>query len=73
MLEQAVQVLQRCGCRALPVEHNGELVGMLTLENVGEFMMIHSAMRRAEHASHVSPGNAKPDLEWGRWHEVTDK
>ena len=50
MLEQAVQVLHRCGCRALPVEHNGELLGMLTLENVGEFMMIHSAMRRAEQA-----------------------
>src|ERR1017187_519031 len=51
MLEQAVQVLKRCGCRALPVEHNGELLGMLTLENVGEFMMIHSAMRRGEQAA----------------------
>jgi CBS-domain-containing membrane protein len=50
MLEPAVQLVQRCGCRALPVEHNGELVGMLTLESVGEFMMIHSAMRRAEQA-----------------------
>jgi Zn-dependent protease len=50
MLEQAVKVLQQCGCRSLPVEHNGELMGMLTLENVGEFMMIHSAMRRAERA-----------------------
>jgi Zn-dependent protease/CBS domain-containing protein len=47
MLEQAVQVLKRCGCRSLPVEHNGELVGMLTLENVGEFMMIRSALRHA--------------------------
>lgn len=47
MLEQAVQVLQRCGCRSLPVQHNGELVGMLALENVGEFMMVRSAMRRA--------------------------
>jgi len=50
MLEQAVQALQRCACRSLPVEHNGELVGMLTLENVGEFMMIRSAMRQAEQA-----------------------
>jgi len=48
MLEQAVQVLQRCGCRSLPVEHEAELVGMLTLENVSEFMMIRSAMRHAE-------------------------
>jgi CBS-domain-containing membrane protein len=51
MLDQAVQVVQRCGCRALPVEHNSELVGMLTLESVGEFMMIHSVMRRAEQAA----------------------
>jgi Mg/Co/Ni transporter MgtE len=50
MLEQAVQVLRRCGCRSLPVVHNGELVGMLTMENVGEFMMIRSAMRQAQQA-----------------------
>ena len=50
MLEQAVQVLQRCGCPSLPVVHNGELVGMLTLERVGEFMTIHSATRRGEKA-----------------------
>jgi len=50
MLERAVQVLQRSGFRSLPVEHNGELVGMLTLENVGEFMMIRSAMRQADQA-----------------------
>ena len=56
MLEPAVQVLQRCGCRSLPVQHEGQLVGMLTLENVGELMMIRSAMRKAEHVA----GAAKP-------------
>jgi len=60
MLEQAVQVLQRCGCRSLPVVHNGELVGMLTLETVGEFMMIRSAIRRAQHA--VGPAIAPPEF-----------
>jgi len=50
MLEQAVQVLQRCGCRSLPVVHNGELVGILTLEKVGEFMAMRSATRRGERA-----------------------
>ena len=48
MLEHAVQVLRQCGCRSVPVEHDGELVGMLTLENVGEFMMINSAIRQAK-------------------------
>jgi CBS-domain-containing membrane protein len=60
MLEQAVQVLQRCGCRSLPVDHNGELVGMLTLENVGEFMMIRSAIRRGQNA--VGAAIAQPEL-----------
>jgi predicted transcriptional regulator len=50
MLEQAVPVLQRCGCRSLPVVHNGELVGMLALEKVGEFMTIRAATRRGEQA-----------------------
>lgn len=47
MLEQVVPVLQRSGWRSLPVEHNGELVGMLTMENLEGFMMIRSAMRRS--------------------------
>src|SRR5208337_3247840 len=50
MLEQAVQVLQRCRCRSLPVVHNGELVGILALEKVGEFMTMRSATRRGEQA-----------------------
>ena len=32
----------------LPVQRNGELVGMLSLENVGEFIMIHSAIRQSK-------------------------
>jgi hypothetical protein len=32
------------------VVHNNELVGMLTLEKVGEFMTIRSATRRGEQA-----------------------
>jgi Zn-dependent protease len=47
MLEKAVVQLRECGCRSFPVLHNGDLVGMLTLENVGEFIMIQTALRRA--------------------------
>jgi Zn-dependent protease/CBS domain-containing protein len=58
MLEHAIQVLQQSGCRSLPVEHNGSLVGMLTLENVGEFIMIRSAMRHAGQAVQATKLNA---------------
>jgi len=54
MLERAIQVLRQSGCRSLPVEHHGGLVGMLTLENVGEFLMIRSALRHADQARRAS-------------------
>jgi Zn-dependent protease/CBS domain-containing protein len=47
MLETALAVLHGCKCRSLPVVHDGRLVGMLTTDNVGEFLMIQSALRRA--------------------------
>ena len=43
MLEGAVQRLRASGCPALPVLRDRELVGVLTMENVGEFLMVHSA------------------------------
>ncbi len=48
MLEEAFLQMQASGCEALPVVHNGQLVGLLTLENVGELMMIATALRQAE-------------------------
>jgi predicted transcriptional regulator len=47
MLESALAVLHGCKCRSLPVIHDGQLVGMLTTNNVGEFLMIQSALRQA--------------------------
>ena len=45
MLEDALMELQQAGDSMVPVVRNGELVGVLTLENVGELMMISSALR----------------------------
>ena len=45
MAELALARLQSSACRALPVLRNGQLVGIVTLENAGEFMMIQTAMR----------------------------
>jgi len=45
VLEGAVQRLQASGCPALAVVGDRRLVGILTMENVGEFIMVHSALR----------------------------
>jgi Zn-dependent protease len=50
MLEQVLAKLQECKCRSLPVLHGGRLVGMFTLDNVGEFLMIQAALRQAASA-----------------------
>ncbi len=47
MLEGALATLHDCKCGSLPVVHDGRLVGMLTTDNVGEFIMIQSALRQA--------------------------
>ncbi len=45
--------MREAGCSTLPVVHNGHLVGMLTLENVGELIMINSALKQARARSTV--------------------
>jgi CBS-domain-containing membrane protein len=44
MLETAFGRLQECQCHTLPVTHGGRLVGLVTMDNVGEFLMIQAAM-----------------------------
>jgi Zn-dependent protease/CBS domain-containing protein len=46
MLEPAFARLQACDCHTLPVMYRGQLAGLLTAENVGEFLMIQSALRQ---------------------------
>ena len=45
MLESALQRLQTSGCPTLPVLRNQNLVGLLTAENLGEFLMIKNARK----------------------------
>lgn len=44
MLEGALQRLQQCACRTMPVMQGERLVGLLTTENVGEFLTIQAAV-----------------------------
>jgi len=54
MLEGAFHRLQACDCHTLPVLRGGQLVGMLTMDNVGELMMVQAAVRGARQASRPS-------------------
>lgn len=52
MLDKAFRLMQEASCSTLAVMRNGTVVGLLTLENVGELMMVSTALR--------SDGSAPP-------------
>jgi Zn-dependent protease/predicted transcriptional regulator len=45
MAEQVFARLQECHCHSLPVVRNGRLLGIVTPDNVAEFLMIQEALR----------------------------
>jgi Zn-dependent protease/predicted transcriptional regulator len=45
MLEVAFMNMQECQCHTLPVTHAGQVVGVLTMDNVGEFLAIQAALK----------------------------
>lgn len=47
MLEQAFQKLQNCDCKTMPVMRKNQLVGLLTMDNIGEFLSIRSALKES--------------------------
>ena len=47
MLEPAFARLQACSCHTMPVVSHGQLVGLLTSDNIGEFLMIQAAIGTA--------------------------
>ncbi len=61
MLEAAFQRLSACECHTVPVLSFGRLVGILTMENVGEFLMIQAAMHRRDDGGAGQPagGNSR--------------
>lgn len=48
MLETVAARLQACSCHTLPILRNGQLVGLVTMENIGEFLMIQGALGRTQ-------------------------
>jgi hypothetical protein len=53
MLESSVARMGQEGCRSAPVLRNGVLVGLLTQDNIGEYVTIQAALR--EKASRSAP------------------
>jgi Zn-dependent protease len=56
MLETSFRRLQSCQCHTGPVLRHGELVGLVTMENVGEFVAIQAA-EKGFAAADNGPGN----------------
>ncbi|TWT38895.1 site-2 protease family protein [Blastopirellula retiformator] len=48
MLQIAYERLQKGACNSMPIVANGQIVGVLDLENVGEFIAIRSALRQSQ-------------------------
>jgi Mg/Co/Ni transporter MgtE len=44
MLEVAFARLQSCACRTIPVLRMGQLVGLVTMDGIGEFLRIQAAL-----------------------------
>jgi Zn-dependent protease len=51
MLEAVLSRLQGRDCHTIPVLDRGALVGLVTMDNVGEFLMIHAAEAATSNAS----------------------
>ena len=47
MVETALTRLQESGAKTLPVTHAGQFIGLITSENITEFLMIRSALKAA--------------------------
>jgi len=48
-LDEVFQQMNEAGCSTVPVEESGRLVGLLTLENLGEYIMVSNAEQSRPH------------------------
>ncbi len=61
-LEVMLRRLQEAGARTLLVERNGELVGILNAENLGEYLMFQAALERSQSRQPPTRGVMPPKL-----------
>jgi len=60
-LERAFEALREDGCQTLPVLGNGQLVGLLTLENITELMMVTAALGESGYIRTAEPASVRDD------------
>jgi CBS domain-containing protein len=60
MLETVLGRLQGRECHTIPVLERGALIGLVTMDNVGEFLMIHAAERGARGREATSEDPRRP-------------
>jgi len=48
MLDATFQKLQACACHTVPVTRQGKIAGLLTMDNLGEFILIQGALSAAQ-------------------------
>ena len=67
MLDRTFERMQEANCPILPVVHGGTLVGLVTLENIGEWVMIQTSLGSSRPRSEVdvftTEGKAYPERE----------
>jgi predicted transcriptional regulator len=45
MLDVVVRRLAECECHTMPVLQDGRLLGLVTMDNLGEYLMIQAAVK----------------------------
>jgi Zn-dependent protease/predicted transcriptional regulator len=58
MLEKALAAMREAKCRSIPVLHDDKLVGLLTMDHVGELLTIQTALRQAQRTAKLASHDA---------------
>jgi Zn-dependent protease/CBS domain-containing protein len=58
MLDSAFRRLTECRCNTAPVSFQGRLVGIVTMDNIGEFLAIQGALDRTRQKRPAAPARA---------------
>lgn len=64
-LESAAAQINQTECHTMPVLENDQLVGLVTMENIGEFLMIQSALKKKDPPADSWNSSSRPFVNRG--------